>query len=338
MKDLTPSLQILSDSEISMQQWQLLIDQNIFASPFQTPQFFAFFNAQPGLSAHVFAVKNGEHLTSLCMVTFQKESGLKAWFSRRAIIYGGPLLTPGDYDSARALLSCIQAFYNNKAIYIETRNFFDYSSFAGLFAAAGWKFLPYLNFQIDLQNQTSESLLAAMQYNRKREIRMSLKEEVAYAETGNREELAALYQILEELYKTRVKLPLPSLEYFVEMQKRGVAKVFIVKHGGNVIGGSICPVLPQRGIYTYYYCGLRDYHPKIFPTHIAIWAALEYALYHGLCVFDFMGAGQPQQEYGVRKYKKEFGGQLVEHGRFIRVCSPLLYNLGKWGLKLLAKL
>ena len=50
-----------------------------------------------------------------------------------------------------------------------------------------------------------------------------------------------------------------------------------------------------------------------------------------------MGAGKPDDGYGVRDFKAKFGGQLVEHGRFLHVMNPLLYNIGKLGVKLLKK-
>jgi lipid II:glycine glycyltransferase (peptidoglycan interpeptide bridge formation enzyme) len=51
-----------------------------------------------------------------------------------------------------------------------------------------------------------------------------------------------------------------------------------------------------------------------------------------------MGAGKLDHDYGVRKYKMEYGGQLVEHGRFIKVLNPFWFKVGKLGLKILSKI
>ena len=48
-----------------------------------------------------------------------------------------------------------------------------------------------------------------------------------------------------------------------------------------------------------------------------------------------MGAGKPGDSYGVRDFKARFGGQLVEHGRYDYVLSPMLYNVGKMGVKIM---
>ena len=74
----------------------------------------------------------------------------------------------------------------------------------------------------------------------------------------------------------------------------------------------------------------------IFPTHLAILAALDFAVENNFPMVDFMGAGKPGVEYGVRQYKLGFGGELVEQGRFLKVLNPTLYFLGKIGLKVLS--
>jgi hypothetical protein len=60
--------------------------------------------------------------------------------------------------------------------------------------------------------------------------------------------------------------------------------------------------------------------------------AIQYAIQHQLPVFDTMGAGKPGVPYGVRDFKLRFGGDLVEHGRFLHINKPTLYRLGVWAL------
>ena len=51
-----------------------------------------------------------------------------------------------------------------------------------------------------------------------------------------------------------------------------------------------------------------------------------------------MGAGKPDDSYGVREFKAKFGGQLVEHGRFQNIINPFLYEVGKLGVKIMKNL
>ena len=58
----------------------------------------------------------------------------------------------------------------------------------------------------------------------------------------------------------------------------------------------------------------------------------------GLTEFDFMGAGLKTKPYSVRDFKSQFGGDLVEHGRYLKILNPLIYKVGKIGLNVLSKL
>ena len=51
-----------------------------------------------------------------------------------------------------------------------------------------------------------------------------------------------------------------------------------------------------------------------------------------------MGAGTPDSDYGVREFKSKFGGELVEYGRYVKINKPLLFSIGKFGLKVLGVL
>ena len=331
---------IILFNNIPNKKWKLFLNNSTFATPFQTPEFFDFFNIEDGLSAEVFAVEENDELLALCVVTFQKEKGIKGYFSRRAIIYGGPLIA--DNEKAKQalgiLLLAINKKIKHKVIYAETRNFNDYSQYSECFLKNRWNYEPYLNVRISLFEKTIDEILANMKYNRRREIQLSFKECAITKEAENETEVTYLYNILYDLYKSRVKLPMPDLFFFIKLFNSQIGKVFIVEHNRRIIGGSFCFYYPNKSIYTMYYCGLRNYNSKIFPTHLAIMASIDFGIKHKLQVLDMMGAGKPSVEYGVRKYKAEFGGETVEHGRFINIYNPFLFKLGKTGLNLLKKI
>jgi lipid II:glycine glycyltransferase (peptidoglycan interpeptide bridge formation enzyme) len=110
-----------------------------------------------------------------------------------------------------------------------------------------------------------------------------------------------------------------------------------VKHQGKVIGGMMCPILDGKAIYEWFVCGLDEEYREQYPSVMATYAAIKYAKANNLPLFDFMGAGKPDIPYGVRDFKMEFGGELVEHGRFLYVRKPLLYWIGKMGVRLLKR-
>ena len=314
-------MKILVNKEVEIEKWQELLSNSSQSSPFQTPRYFNFFNEIDSFTASVHAVEQNGNYQALCVVTLQKEKGIKSFFSRRAIVYGGPLIKDNDYSSLVALLSSIYEYYKKKAIYIEIRNYFDYSMFLNSFISKKWIYEQYLNFKLELNVNCKDDILFFFKYNRRREIKISLTEGAEYGLCEKEEDVVGIYRILKDLYNQKVKLPLPTLNYFLELYRRSLIKVFYVKHNNLIIGGSFCPFMQNKAIYTYYYCGLREYHKKIFPTHLAVLAAMEFAIDNSIPMIDFMGAGKPGIDYGVRKYKSEFGGELVDYGRFIKVLK-----------------
>lgn len=312
--------------------WTEFLLKSQYISPFQSPEFHDFFNAIPNQTAIVFAVQETNELKALCLVTLQNEKGIKRYFSRRAIIYGGPLVTADNELALETLIIFIGKYLRRKVIFAEIRNYNDYSLFNSSFLKHGWNYNPYLDIQIIFRNKNLEELINGMKYNRKREIKLSIKEGASYKIATSIVEVNSLYKILAELYAKKVRLPLPAIEYFHGLFHSPIGKVFIVEHNHQIIGGCFCIYYNGSSIFTLYYCGLRDYHNKIYPTHLAILGAMEFGLENDLKALDLMGAGRPTEEYGVRKYKSEFGGELVGFGRFIKINNPLLFKIGKVGI------
>jgi lipid II:glycine glycyltransferase (peptidoglycan interpeptide bridge formation enzyme) len=153
-----------------------------------------------------------------------------------------------------------------------------------------------------------------------------------------------------------VKTPLFPPEFFIEANNHGVGKFLIVKHEGKVIGGSmivthervselgserVSELGSERGhggtVYEWFECGLNAEYKELYPSVMATYAGIEYAAEHGYARYDMMGAGEPGVPYGVRDFKAEFGGEMVEQGRFLCICHPILYKLGVLGVKILRK-
>ena len=241
-------------------------------------------------------------------------------------------------------------FYRYEPIYIETRNFNDYSRWKEAFEKAGFEYQPHLNFHVDCTDK--EAMWERMSENRKRQVRHAngdFKFKISNLGFDNlpvtEQEVREWYEILKELYRTKVRTPLWPVEFFIEAYRQGVGKFLLVKHEGKVIGGSMVVVWKpslQGGeggrlgtVYEWFECGMNAQYKDQYPSVCATYAGMCYAAEHGCARYDMMGAGEPGVLYGVRDFKAEFGGPMVEHGRFLYVCKPGLYRIGKLGVKLL---
>lgn len=332
--------------EINPLAWQKLVEESPYATWFQTQEAYQFYatNKQE-MTPFACGIERDGELRAVCVGYVTKErSQVKQFYTRRAIIIGGPLIadSANKEDVARMLYAIQQPCrliaqspyrptWRNLPIYIETRNFHDYSKWKSVFEAFGFRYQPHLNIQVtcDAEHTMSEQ--------RRRQVKKAISNGATICEAQSEQEIRDWYEILYKLYREKVRTPLFTEEFFLQFYRKGKGKYLLVKHEGKVIGGMMCPILDGKAIYEWYVCGLDEDYREQYPSVMATYAAIEYAKANGLPLFDFMGAGKPDANYGVRDFKKEFGGEVVEHGRFLCVRKPLLFWIGTIGVKILKR-
>ena len=326
-------------SQIDTSAWEKLIKESPVASWFQSDEAYCFFDNLSFMEAFVVAVVEDDTMMGLTVGYIQGDGGvLKKRLSRRAIIIGGPLLSKDITESqlSAMLIAVRQLPAVKSCIYIETRNLNDYSSWRNTFESCGFEYVPHYNFHQDTTSM--EAITSKLSRTRKRHIHVGLRDGATLGEASTEAEVDEFYSILSDLYHHKVKKPLPPREFFRKMLMLPSAKILTVNHQGHVIGGMAYIKLSERVGYEWYVCGMDDKFKTLYPSELATYAGLQYAAKTSCPRFDFMGAGKPGVSYGVRDFKALFGGELVEHGRYLHLNKPLLYKLGKTAIILLEKL
>ena len=339
---------LFSYEQIDRREWSRLVLSSTTGTWFQTPEAYEFYASQPGLfnpfvvgiaSPHPSPEGKGERLRGVCVGYVTKErSAFKQFFTRRAIIIGGPALADDATDEeVIMLMRAVRKQLQSEAIYVETRNFNDYNRWKEAFVNAGFDYVPHLNFHVHT-DQSLETVEANIGKHRKKYIRLSFRDGATIEENPTIEQVRAYYDILLDLYRTKVKMALQPWSFFEKLYQCKSCKYLLVIFDGQVVGGSVCMLLPKHGVYEWYACGKDGEFKNIHPSSVTKYAGMKYACDNGYAIFDMMGAGKPNEEYGVRDFKAEFGGELVEHGRFICITKPLLYNIGVLGVKIMKKI
>ena len=282
----------------------------------------------------------------------RERNSLKQFFTCRAIIIGGPVIDEdATAEEITALLNAVKKLQRSdlqpvgrstakrstglSPIYIETRNFHDYSRWKEVFQNAGCAYQPHLNFHVDTSSM--ELVESRLGKNRKRDIKTSIRDGAMIIEHPTIEQVRTYYALLKHLYTTKIKTPLFSWDFFEKLHAHPNGRFILVELNGEIIGGTVCVVLPNKCMYEWFVCGRDGEWKSIFPSSLATYAGIRYAAEHGCIRFDMMGAGKPDEAYGVRDFKARFGGEQVEHGRFLCVRKPLLYWIGKMGVKWLKR-
>jgi len=322
-------------SKIDRTQWEELVVQSPTASFFQTPECYEFYSTFSFLTPFVFGVTENDKLAGILSGYVTSDGNIiKQYLSRRAIVGGGVLLDTGISEKAlKLLLTTATEALKRKAIYLEIRNYTNYSKYKTTFDAEGFTYTPHLNFHVSTPNV--EMALKNLSTTRRREIKLSVKAGAVWSETTDLNDIRTYYAILHDLYKNKVKTPLFPIEFFETLAQQSFGKLFIIKVENKIIGGSVCVVLPDSIMYEWFVCGLDGQIKNVYPSTIATWAAIEYAATNDIGCFDMMGAGKPDDGYGVREFKSKFGGELVENGRFLYQINPVLFKIGKIAVKIM---
>ena len=347
-------MQILNNSEIDKTQWSRLVKASVTGTWFQTPEAYDFFASMPELfKPFVLGVASDPagaqtQLRGVCVgyVTVEKNP-IKQFFTRRGIIIGGPCLADdATEEEVEALMSAVKEQLRSKAIYIETRNFNDYSRWRDAFAKAGFSYQPHLNFHVD--TSSVEIVEANLGKSRKRDIRTTIREGVTITsiydlglqidDFERARMVHEYYAILKDLYITKVKTPLFPESFFQTLVKIPDARFLLTELNGKIIGGTVCVAQEGKCLYEWFACGEDGVYPHVFPSCYATYAGIRYAAEHNMPRFDMMGAGKPNETYGVRDFKAKFGGKEVEYGRFVCITKTLLYKIGVLGVKILKTL
>lgn len=324
--------------DIKIEQWTELLQSSQTSTWFQTPNAYTFFASLPDIfEPFVIAVENVERLKGVVVGYVTKEGNvIKQYFSRRAIINGGPLLADDITDvELKGLLDATNKYLKSKAIYIETRNFIDYSRWRKVFEECGFTYKPHLNFHVNCIDW--DNVENKIGKHRKKYIRLSLRDGARIIDNPTIAQIKEFYSVLSILYQEKVKMPLYQYSFFENLYNSKFGKFLLIEYDNNIIGGSVCVYLEGKAVYEWFACGKDGVYKNIHPSSLTKYAGMKYANENGFYIFDMMGAGSPNEPYGVRDFKAEFGGDLVEYGRFIHVYNKILFLIGSFGVTILKK-
>lgn len=305
---------------------------------FQSKAYYSFLESTDLFTPFLYEVTRDSETVGRIQGYIQSDGGvIKRFLSKRAIINAGPYFAAGiQPDEVECLLKqCVHGL-QGKAIYIETRNFKDYSPWREVFERVGFTYEPHYDFIVDTTDPVAVE--ERMGKSRKRDVKTSLKNGMAIVDEPSWEEVSAFYGVLENLYRTRVKTPLFPLSFFEKLYHASFSKFILVRYGDEIVGGTVC-VFDAETVYEWFACGKDGFYKNVYPSTVATYYGIRFATENGFKRFDMMGAGAPGDGgYGVRDFKAKFGGELVEYGRFKYVSNHLLYGIGKFGVSLMKKI
>jgi lipid II:glycine glycyltransferase (peptidoglycan interpeptide bridge formation enzyme) len=328
-------------SKIDRKQWSDFVFNHPQGNIFQTPEMFDVFMAAKNNQPVLTAVTNADNdILGILVAVIQREhSGLLGKFSSRSVIQGGPLILNNNEEVLNIILKEYNKAINKRVIYTQYRNLWQQDNqYRACFEKNGLMYEEHLDILVDIE-LPEEKLWKDVHGKRRNEIRRARREGTSFRELTTENEVGEVYDILEDVYG-EAKLLLHDrslfLTAFETLRPKGMIRFFGAINQNKLIGVIVVLCYKDR-IYDWYAGSRREYYNK-YPNDLLPWEAFLWGKENGYKLFDFGGAGKPGKHYGVRDYKKQFGGGFVNFGRYEKIHKPGLMKLGKLSLKLWKKL
>jgi lipid II:glycine glycyltransferase (peptidoglycan interpeptide bridge formation enzyme) len=316
--------------------WSKFVANHPRGNIFQTPEMYEVYKGTYNYEPIVLAVLDDadEILALLHSVIMKEGKGLKGMFSARAIIWGAPLYV--DDNRGQAAVNLLMTEYDNiarkRALFTQIRNLWDMSALRATLTTHGYVYEEHLNFLVDL-TKSPDTLWMNFSQSKRRGVRKAEKAGLIFSEECDKSFLDIFYnRIMYETYR-HAKMPYPDISIFEhafnKLLQNQMIKFFAVKYRDECIAGMAA--LMYKGImYEWYVGSLKSREIlKLYPNEYLIWNVLKWGANNDYRLFDFLGAGKPGKEYGVRDFKSGFGGDLVNFGRFERVYQPKKLKVSK---------
>lgn len=321
------------------EEWRRFVEGHPAGNIFHTPEMFQVFTRAKGHQPTLWAAvdSNNRTLALLLPVQVTLMNGLLRQFTTRAVAYGSVLCAPGTegQEALTLLLRTYKREVKGSPLFTELRNLSDLSDIQSILQQHGYVREAHENFLINL-NLPVEEVWHNIKKSARKKIRHALKkDQLTIKEVYERGQIATWYRLLQKTYcRTHVPLADPSLFHaaFDILRPKGMAQFLLGRVDDTCAAASVA-LLYKNVIYGWYRGFDRKYSPYL-PNDLMVWHLLQWGATNGYQVFDFGGAGRPNEDYGPRRFKAKFGGEVVEFGRNTYVHSRLRLWFSQVGYRL----
>lgn len=320
--------------------WRGFVDQHPCGNIFHTPEMFQVFERVKGYRPALEAVVDeGQQVLALLLpVDITLMNGPLRRLTTRSIAYGSVLPAPGPAgeQALGLLLGGHSARNARRALFTELRNLADLSAVQPVLQEKGYAYEEHLNYLIDLRGSPDE-VLANIGSRTRKHIRQGLRKgDVIVEQVKDRRGLEAWYGLVQKTYRN-ARVPLADRSLFEAawdvLMPKGMVQFWLARLGSTFVAAS-AELLYKNVIYGWYSGVDRDYSAAA-PGEMLMWSVLSWGAQNGYEIYDFGGAGKPDEPYGVRDFKAKFGGKLVCYGRNTKIHSPGLLRLSTMGYRIL---
>ncbi len=318
--------------------WRRFVASQPAGNIFHTPEMFQVLARAKGHRPAVWAAihEDGRVLALLMPAQITLIAGPLRRLTTRAVAYGSVLHdpSPAGHEALAALLRSYTREAGREALFTELRNLSDLSAVRSVLKECGFVYADHLNYLIDL-NRPPEAVFESIGRRTRKNIRHGLNQgQVIIEEVKEQEQVAVCYELLRQTYRA-AQVPLADRSLFEAafdvLYPKGMVRFTLARVGQTPAATSV-ELLYKDVIYGWY-GGVDRAYSSYVPNELMMWDILKWGADNGYRLYDFGGAGRPEEAYGVRDFKAKFGGASVCYGRNTCIHSPVLFWLSQWAYR-----
>jgi len=325
-----------------IKRWSEFVYNHPQGNVFQTPEMAGVYEQTKNYEPICLAVNdsNDKMLAVLVAVVIKEVDGILGSFSAHSRVNEGPLFLENErgIDATMLLMGHYEKIVRKKALYTEIRNIWNISEYSSLFKGLGYLYEERLNYLINL-NRLEEKIWSDIHKSRRKGINRAMKKGVTIEKVEDKKNIPIFYDIVAKTYK-RVGVPLADYSFFEAMFEilahKNIADFYLAKYNNRNVGARV--VLKYKDSVYDWYAGSLPTNEPLYIDEALVWHVLKEGANNGYAIFDFGGAGKPNEEYGVREFKRRFGGDLVNFGRYKKIHSHIKMKIAEKGVKVYKRL
>jgi serine/alanine adding enzyme len=324
MKKYTSSI-----DNINIDAWADFVQQHPEGNIFQSPIMYRLYEQSENYKpVAIIQTDEQNNITGSFLVSlFSEKKGLVGKLMRRAMTVGCPLVK--DEQDIIGILKETHTLTRSHSLYLKISNILDKRYLMPKLEKIGYIFEPHLNFLINLK-QPEEVLWKNLHETRRKQIKRAYNRGIRVEVTRTVPDIGPYYDILLHTYQ-RAGLPIDHPSLFQQALTLLAPKnnlVFISAYMEDKLIAHRMVLSFKNYLYDWYAGNLTDFQ-HVYPNDVLVWETLKWGRQNEFETFNFGGAGHPDKPYGVREFKRKFGGQLVEYGYFSHPFKPILYDVLK---------
>ena len=317
-----------------MDEWAVFVKTHPQGNVFQTPEMYeSYSKASHNKPITIASYSDGLICGILLAVIITNGGGIIRCFTSRSVIIGGPLAKDNDPLIIDLLFKEYVRVLPCSVIYSEIRPIYDLNIISQSLLQAGFNRVSHYNLVMDIDID-KDAIWRRMHKERRRNVEKANKCGLVFQEIKSDDGIQDIVSLIKQTYhRKRVPLSYSDIFFQINSSMSKYVHFFGAYYQGHMIAGQVR--LCYNGLVYAWFAGSDEQYFKLRPNDFLMWNVISWAHDNGYVKFDFGGGGEPGTPYGVRDYKLKYGCEIFDWGRYLCIHKPLLYKVGKTGVRIL---